>query len=147
VKGNLEREFDDVLRRIEAGETLEQCLAGYAPEIAGELRSMAHLASAFQILRDVPPPSEERVAAHRRRFMEQAATLRQEMSPAPVSVGWAQRTWQQATAWLLSLTWKEAMLAASLTLVFGLLLLLGTMYRTDWMRGVNVPLSMTSVAS
>ncbi len=121
MKAGSEAALDDVLRRLEAGEPLDDCLTAYPPERAAELRAAVELAQALAGLRVAPAPAPEAVAMQRARFLAQAAEYRRAAPPAPARLS----AWAQFLAWLRQPSWRDALVAASITLFLGLALLVG----------------------
>jgi len=66
--------LEDCLERLQAGQSLEECLQGY-PEQAGELRPLLETALRASAVRVDEPPSDV-VQRTRTRFLAQAAALR-----------------------------------------------------------------------
>ena len=114
MRAGLDSALNDILHQMDAGKSLEQCLEGYAPETAEELRALVEMATALQTLRSAPPPQADARAANRQRFLEHAAAIREAAAP-PTAPGF----WQRFRSLFSRPTWREAMYAASLTLVLG----------------------------
>ena len=68
--------LDDCLSHLREGAGIEACLARY-PEYAVKLEPLLRIALRAQELRPVEPPSMAALAAGRRRFLQEAARLRQ----------------------------------------------------------------------
>jgi len=143
MKAGLDSALNDVLRQVEAGKPLEQCLEGYAPGIAEQVRLLVETASALQILRTAPPPLSDAKTRNRRRFLDQAAAIQQEREKIEEQ---DKPLWQQAGGKFSRPTWREELFAASLTLALGVLLLVGTIRGTNWLDLTDVAPSITEVA-
>jgi len=140
MKPDLDAALESIMRRLEAGETLEQCLAGLEPARAAELRPLVEVTRALAGLRMTPAPAA--LAAQRQKFLAQAAAYRHEQAQAQENT----TLWQQMGAWLARPRWRDAVVAATLTLVLGLALLAGVLRGALWMHQAEVAPSATFVA-
>ena len=143
MKAGLDSALNDVLRQLEAGKPLEQCLEAYTPDIAEQVRFLVETASALQVLRTAPPPLSDAKVRNRRRFLDQAAAIQQEREKIEEP---DKPFWGQVGGIFSRPTWREALFAASLTLALGALLLVGTIRGTNWLDLTGVAPSITEVA-
>ncbi|MBC7241225.1 MAG: hypothetical protein H5T60_02115 [Anaerolineae bacterium] len=59
MKDRRDEILDELLARLDAGESIEECLAGYPPAAAEDLRASLQVVLALRALRQVPPPRPE----------------------------------------------------------------------------------------
>ena len=118
MRGDFEAILDDCLSHLREGASIEACLARY-PEYAVELEPLLRIALRAQELKPVEPPSMTALAAGRRRFLQEAARLRQR--EALPRAGWLFTLLRPMPRWV----WARRSFAITALTVFLLLALLG----------------------
>ncbi|MGQ9668050.1 MAG: hypothetical protein ACUVWB_12115, partial [Anaerolineae bacterium] len=73
MKDHKDEILDKLLARLEAGESIEECLVGFPPAEAEELRASLQVIRALQTLRHVPPPRAEAKRRLRAEMLARAA--------------------------------------------------------------------------
>ncbi len=97
--------LDELLARIEAGESIEECLAGLPPAEAQELRASLQTVLALRVLRHVPPPRPEVRRCIRAEVLARAAE-------APARPAWSFPIPWRWSAWAMGAIVALVLLAA-----------------------------------
>lgn len=105
MKDRMHEILDELLARMEAGESIEERLAGLPPAEAEELRASLRAALALRALRHVPPPRPEVRRRIRAEVLARAAET-------PAKPAWSFPIARRQTAWAIGAIVALVLLAA-----------------------------------
>ncbi len=115
---DVEELFEEVVERVEAGQTVDDVLGEYASEEADELRSLLQVVHALKAFPPPPPRDPARVQAGKQVFLAEAARLQREAVPPSPSFLERVRMWGRSIegAWSTPL-WRRAAVAIATVLL------------------------------
>ncbi len=111
--------FEEAVARLEAGESLQEVLAAYAPDVAEQLAPLLEVVYALEQMPEPPPRDPARAAAGRAAFLAQAAAMKApEKSPSPTLGQRLQQALRPLADLLRPAAWQRAAVAlASIVLI------------------------------
>lgn len=102
--------LDELLARLDAGESIEECLAGLPPAEAEDLRASLQVVLALRSLREVPAPRPEA----RRRIRAEVLARAAEPPAAPVGPAWSSPMARRWALWAVGTVVVLVLLAAGI---------------------------------